>query len=85
MNIHGGNVLRPEKRKHSEVTMRNLAATIGNPVSTPRRGWRHKGRAPLVLGHPETREYRARYKDNDLPVGDWSDVISVTGRRVGSP
>lgn len=38
------------------------------------------GRAPLVAGQPEVREYRARYKDGDEPVGDWSDVISVTAQ-----
>ncbi len=29
---------------------------------------------------PEVRQYRARFKDGDLPVGDWSDVISVTAQ-----
>ncbi|HRF60983.1 MAG TPA: hypothetical protein PLH94_13850 [Fimbriimonadaceae bacterium] len=38
------------------------------------------GRGPLVTGQPEVREYRARYKDDDLPVGEWSDVISVTAQ-----
>lgn len=38
------------------------------------------GRDPLVAGQPEVRQYRARFKDNDLPVGDWSDVISVTAQ-----
>ncbi len=36
------------------------------------------GSAPLVAGQPEVRQYQARYKDNDLPVGDWSDVITIT-------
>jgi len=38
------------------------------------------GRAPLVPNTPEVRQYRARFKDNDLPVGDWSDVVSVTAQ-----
>ena len=38
------------------------------------------GSPPLVPGTPEVREYRARYMDNDLPVGEWSDVISVTAQ-----
>ncbi|MEX2586972.1 MAG: hypothetical protein WD602_03130 [Actinomycetota bacterium] len=38
------------------------------------------GRAPLVPGAPELRQYRARYRDNDLPVGDWSDVVSATAQ-----
>ena len=36
------------------------------------------GRAPLVAGQPEQRRYRARYVDNDVPVGDWSDMVEVT-------
>jgi len=31
-----------------------------------------------VPNTPELRQYRVRY--NDLPVGDWSDVISVTAQ-----
>ncbi len=38
------------------------------------------GRPPLVPNQPEVREYRGRYKDHDEPVGDWSDVISVTSQ-----
>lgn len=38
------------------------------------------GSPPLVPNTPEVRQYRARYKDNDLPVGDWSDVVSVTAQ-----
>jgi hypothetical protein len=38
------------------------------------------GRAPLVANQPEQRRYRARFVDDDLPVGDWSDVVEVTGR-----
>ncbi len=38
------------------------------------------GRDPLVAGQPEVRQYRARFKDSDNPVGDWSDVISVTAQ-----
>jgi len=35
-------------------------------------------RAPLVPGQPEERRYRLRYRDNDLPVGEYSDVYVVT-------
>ncbi len=38
------------------------------------------GRAPLVANTPEVRQYRARFKDNDFPIGEWSDVISVTAQ-----
>jgi hypothetical protein len=37
-------------------------------------------RPPLVAGQPEIREYRARFRDNDLPVGDWSDIVSITAQ-----
>ncbi len=37
-------------------------------------------RPPLVANTPEVRQYRARFKDNDFPVGEWSDVISVTAQ-----
>jgi len=36
------------------------------------------GRAPLVGGHPEQRRYRARFVDDDTPVGDCSDAVEVT-------
>ena len=37
-------------------------------------------RPPLVAGQPEVRQYRARWRDDDLPVGDWSDIVQVTAR-----
>lgn len=35
-------------------------------------------RPPLVVGQPEERRYRLRYRDNDLPVGEYSDIFVVT-------
>lgn len=35
-------------------------------------------RPPVQPGTPEVREYRLRFYDNDAPVGEWSDIISVT-------
>lgn len=35
-------------------------------------------RPPAQAGTPEVREYRLRYYDKDAPVGEWSDIISVT-------
>lgn len=35
---------------------------------------------PLPAGQPETRRYRARFVDNGVPVGDWSDIITVTAQ-----
>ena len=37
-------------------------------------------RATLVAGQPEVRQYRARWRDDDLPFGDWSDIVQVTAR-----
>lgn len=36
------------------------------------------GRPPLVAGQPEVRRYRLRYIVNDVPVGNYSAVASVT-------
>jgi hypothetical protein len=35
-------------------------------------------RPPAQAGTPEAREYRARFYDNDMPTGAWSDSVSVT-------
>jgi hypothetical protein len=35
-------------------------------------------RPPLGRGGPEVRQYRARWCDDDQPVGDWSDTVKVT-------
>ena len=36
--------------------------------------------APVVAGQPEVRQYRARWRDDDQPFGDWSDIVQVTAR-----
>jgi hypothetical protein len=33
-----------------------------------------------VPGQPEVRQYRARYRDDDHPLGHWSDIVQVTAR-----
>ena len=35
-------------------------------------------RPPATAGQPEIRQYRLRYMQGDTPVGEWSDVVSVT-------
>lgn len=35
-------------------------------------------RAALVAGQPEVRRYRGRYIVNDVPVGNYSAVATVT-------
>jgi hypothetical protein len=37
-------------------------------------------RAPLVAGQPEVHRYRARYREDDQPFADWSDIVQVTAR-----
>lgn len=37
-------------------------------------------RPALVPGQPEMRRYRARYIDDDQPVGLWSDIVEVTAQ-----
>ncbi len=49
-------------------------STIGFDTSSPYTD----GRGPLVAGQPENRRYRARYRDDDNPVGEWSDIVEVT-------
>jgi hypothetical protein len=34
--------------------------------------------ANFAAGQPEQGRYRARFVDNDVPVGDWSDTVEVT-------
>jgi hypothetical protein len=35
-------------------------------------------RPPVEAGKPEVREYRLRFVSRDEPVGEWSDIISVS-------
>jgi hypothetical protein len=35
-------------------------------------------RPPLVAGQAEGRRYRMRYRDADVPVGFFSDTLTVT-------
>jgi hypothetical protein len=35
---------------------------------------------PLAAGQSEVRQYKARFRDDDLPVGDWSDIVQVPAR-----
>lgn len=35
-------------------------------------------RPPVAADTPEVREYRGRFYDDDVAVGEWSDVVSVT-------
>lgn len=35
-------------------------------------------RPPAQAGTPEVREYRLRFYEGDAPIGEWSDIISIT-------
>jgi len=33
-----------------------------------------------VPGQPEVRQYRPRWRDDNQPLGHWSDIVQVTAR-----
>lgn len=59
-------------KRGSEPDFSLLAVDSNNPYVD--------GRAGLAPPAPEVRQYRARYRDNDVPVGDWSDVVNATAQ-----
>lgn len=59
-------------KRASETEWTLLTVDTNNPYTD--------GRAPLVPNTPEVRQYRARYRDDDLPVGDWSDTVTITAQ-----
>ena len=70
--MEGHDQIEIYRKRGAEVDFSLLTVDTNNPYVD--------GSTPLVPNTPEVRQYRARYKDNDLPVGDWSDVISVTAQ-----
>ena len=68
--MRGHDQLGIQSQRGSESTWSSLAFDTNSPYVD--------GRAPLVAGQPEQRRYRARFVDDDVPVGDWSDVVEVT-------
>lgn len=59
-----------ESQRAGEVTWTVLGTDNNSPYLD--------GRAPLVAGQPEVRRYRGRYVVNDVPVGNYSAVATVT-------
>lgn len=59
-----------ESQRAAEVTWTYLAFDGFSPYVD--------NRPPLVADQPEERRYRLRYRDNDVPVGEYSDVYVVT-------
>jgi len=68
--MRGHDQIEIQSQRAGETTWVSLAFDTNSPYLD--------GRAPLVAGQPELRRYRARYVDNDIPVGDWSDTVEVT-------
>lgn len=68
--MRGHDQLEIQSQRGSESTWSSLAFDTNSPYLD--------GRAPLIAGQPEQRRYRARFVDNDVPVGDWSDTVEVT-------
>jgi len=68
--MRGHDQLEIHSQRAAETAWSSLAFDTNSPYLD--------GRAPLVAGQPEQRRYRARYVDNDVPVGDWSDTVEVT-------
>jgi hypothetical protein len=68
--MRGHDQLEIQSQRAAETTWASLAFDTNSPYVD--------GRAPLVAGQPEQRRYRARFVDNDVPVGDWSDTVEVT-------
>lgn len=70
--MRGHDQLEIQSQRAAEAAWSSLAFDTNSPYID--------GREPLVAGQPEQRRYRARYVDNDVPVGDWSDTVKVTAR-----
>ncbi len=59
-----------ESQRAGETVWTLIATDLSSPYVD--------ARAPLVAGQPEVRRYRLRYVVNDVPVGNYSAVGSVT-------
>lgn len=57
---------------------RRGAETAWTPLGTDNFSPYIDTRPPLEAGRPEVREYRLRFLERDEPVGDWSDIISLS-------
>ena len=63
-----------------EIQSQRAAETVWTVIGFDTNSPYVDARAPLVAGQPETRRYRARYIDDDQPVGLWSDIVEVTAQ-----
>lgn len=63
-----------------EIQSQRAAETVWTVIGYDTNSPYVDARAPLVAGQPESRRYRARYRDDDEPVGEWSDIVEVTAQ-----
>lgn len=70
--MRGHDQLEIHSQRAAETAWASLAFDTNSPYTD--------GRAPLVPNQPEQRRYRARYVDDDTPVGDWSDIVETTAK-----
>lgn len=70
--LHGHDQLEIQSQRGAEPDFSLLAYDTNSPYLD--------ARVPLAAGQPEVRQYKARFRDDDLPVGDWSDIVQVTAR-----
>jgi hypothetical protein len=66
----GHDQIEIQSQRAAEAAWSSLAFDTNSPYLD--------GRAALLAGQPEERRYRARFVDDDAPVGDWSDIVEVT-------
>ena len=59
-----------ESQRSGETSFSEVARVTSTP-------W-NDNRANKTAGMPEQRQYRLRYLKKDQPVGDYSDIYSVT-------
>ncbi|MCG3138140.1 MAG: hypothetical protein HJJLKODD_02000 [Phycisphaerae bacterium] len=65
--MRGHDQIEIHSQRSAETTWASLAFDTNSPYLD--------ARAPLVANQPEVLRYRARYRDDDQPVGDWSDIV----------
>jgi hypothetical protein len=72
-SMKGYKSIEIQRMRGNEADFSFLAIDTGKPYVD--------GSDPLVPNTPETRRYRARYRDNDdNPIGDWSDVVTIVAK-----
>ena len=60
------------------VESQRAVETVWTPLGTDLKSPYTDARGPLQPGVPEARRYRLRYLKDDVPTGEYSDIITVT-------